>query len=155
MWSKTQEGTHVKMVTCKCNRYLGSVIAIATPLAGAGVAVPLRVPVEWVWPSVPALPGASLRLRQQDLPQHVLHGTGSTPCFVLCIWWYCVEKLQFINAILILLSNYFYLAPARKAAAPGASGRACTGSTTARAARRPPRGPGITCTENNIYTEIV
>ena len=57
--------------------------------------------------------------------------------------------------ILILLSNYLYLAPARKAAAPGASGRACTGSTTARAARRPPRGPGITCTENNIYTEIV
>ena len=74
------------MVTCKCNRYLGSVtIAIATPRAGAGVAVPLRVPVEWVWPSVPALPGARLRLRQQDLPQHVLHGAGSTSCFIFCI----------------------------------------------------------------------
>lgn len=46
-------------------------------VTGAGVAVPLRVPVEWVWPCVPALPRASLRLRQQDLPQHMLHGAGS------------------------------------------------------------------------------
>ena len=88
------------------------------PHAGASVAVPLRVPVEWVWPSVPALPGASLRLRQQDLPQHVLYGAGSTPCYILYLMILCRKITIHINAILILLSNYFHLPPARKAAVP-------------------------------------
>ena len=36
----------------------------------------VRVPVERVWPGVSTLAGAGLRVGQQDLSQHMLHGAG-------------------------------------------------------------------------------
>ena len=46
------------------------------PPSGSTVSLPLRLPVDWLWPSLPALSGANLWVGRQNLPELLLHGAG-------------------------------------------------------------------------------
>ena len=47
--------------------------------SGSPVSLSLRLPVDWLWPSLSALAGANLWVGRQNLPELLLHGAGELP----------------------------------------------------------------------------
>ena len=98
----------------------------------------VSVPVEWVWASVPALLGARLWLGQQDISQHLFHGTG---------------ELQVSIIDYRLLTRLIEPIPI---AEPGVWAES-TGNITDPVGRSGRKEPGITCIRNSTdaYLNII